>query len=160
MRNLFVESCSVTQFWCMNEWRYLTCPVMPVMTATFLSCCSPFIVELTLAGSEHCAISNSLEVWIELTKPSDRIDKKRLCVCLQRDCYQRASSASVNRTTLRLQAKIRMRKRRRNQPMRSEHVAADKKESVKRARCVWGLQGGGYSDTCMLAEELQLFSVG
>lgn len=58
MNNYFAHSYEIPVLYGVSN---VTCPVMPVITATFLSG-SPLTSEHTLAGSEYWAISDWLEV--------------------------------------------------------------------------------------------------
>ncbi len=113
----------------------LTCPVMPVITATFRSFFgSPFTAELTLACSQHWAISVRLDVYSlrpnRATKP--------VCVFTVTVPTTLLSIRKPNYTPL--QSAVRSRKRRGYQPMRREQVGAAKEASIKMAASVWGLE--------------------
>lgn len=96
-----------------------TCPVMPVITATFLSFLgSPLNAELTLACSEHWAIADRLQVYsLLLHRPTEPTEPSVFTV----GAAGRGSPQHPIQTTP-LQSARRSRKRRRNQPIKWENV--------------------------------------
>lgn len=141
-----------------------TCPVMPVMIATFLFFGASLTVELTFAGPEHWAIFfNRLRFNLRRAhKPGAKWARMKLPVCLQCEYQHRDVRKPMTRERCPASARVRLAvplAPRIHQPMSVDHVGADEDALLKRAEPSASLSFSNHSATKrMEVEDYFLFS--